>query len=138
MVVENDGIALTTTLAEAAEAGPDRGDSKWPQDRRTGHLIKDLIAFVHTLNVLSRPDGAVGIGRRATAYDTWEWDTVKIEDGRGHNLRNQASQHTMIDNRIGGVDMIKQGYLRIQIRFAQFTVLQRLGRPDYGKIAQRG
>jgi hypothetical protein len=53
MVVEHDGVAIAISLADTAEAGPDRGDGSRPKDRRTGCLVKDLIAFVHNLNVLS-------------------------------------------------------------------------------------
>ena len=53
MVVEDDRVAPASGLADAAEAGPDRADGSWPKDRRTGCLVKDLIAFVHNLNVLS-------------------------------------------------------------------------------------
>ena len=52
MVVEHDGVA-TAAGANAAEAGPDRVDGRWPHDRCTRRLVKDLIAFVHNLNVLS-------------------------------------------------------------------------------------
>src|SRR5437762_1352387 len=52
MVVEHDRIATAIALADAAEAGPDRADGSWSKDRCTGGLIKDLIAFVHNLNVL--------------------------------------------------------------------------------------
>src|SRR5438128_9672810 len=65
MVVEYDRVATAISLADTAEAGPDRGDPNWSQDRCTRRLVKDLIAFVHDLNVLSCPDNAVGIGRMA-------------------------------------------------------------------------
>ena len=52
VIVKDDGIAVAIALADATKAGPDRGDGRWPQNRCTRRLIKDLIAFVHHLNVL--------------------------------------------------------------------------------------
>src|SRR5438046_2725011 len=101
-VVEHNRIAVAITLADTAEARPDRADGCWPEDRGPRGLIKDLITFVHDLNVLSCPDGAVGIGRRAIANDTWKWDTIKIEDGGGHRFRKQSSQQAVVDNRVRG------------------------------------
>src|SRR5476651_1649932 len=100
MIVEDHGIAMATALADAAEARPNRGDGGWSKDRCTRCLIKDLIAFVHDLHVLSGPHGAVGIGRRATASDTWKWDTVKIKDRGRHGVRDQEPQQTMVNDRI--------------------------------------
>jgi hypothetical protein len=51
-VIESDRVATAIVLADTAKAGPDRADGSWPKDRRTRCLVKDLIAFVHNLNVL--------------------------------------------------------------------------------------
>ena len=81
MIVKDDWVASAIGLADAAEASPERSDPNWSQDRCAGCLVKDLIAFVHHLNVLSCPDDAVRIGRMAIARDTGIRDTVKIKDG---------------------------------------------------------
>jgi hypothetical protein len=138
MVVKHDGVATAAGLAGASEATPDRGDRNRSQDRCTRCLVKDLIAFVHYLNVLSQPYGAVGIGRRAVAYDTWKRDTVKIEDGSGHDVRDQKLQHrTVVDDRVRKVHMQGKGQLGVQIGFAHFfiPVLRRRRWPEHGKIA---
>ena len=140
MVVEDDGIARAITLADTAEAGPDRGDGRWPKNRCTRRLVKDLIAFVHHLNVLSQPHGTVGIGRRAVASDTGKRDTVKVEDGGGHYFRDQEAQQAVVDDWVRNVDMLEEGQLGIQIRFAHFhfvSVFPFLGGPERRKIAQR-
>ena len=137
MVIEDDRVAMAITLADTAEACPDRGDSSWPQDRSTGRFVKDLIAFVHYLNVLGQPHGTVGIGRGAVAYHTWKRDTVKIEDGRGHDIRDQASQYAVVNDRVRHVYVEGKGQLRIQIRFVRFPVFRWPWGPNRRKITQR-
>src|SRR5207248_2746681 len=94
------------------------------------------VTLVHDLNVLTRPNGAVGIGWRATAYDTWKWDPVKIEDGGGHRFRDQNAQQAVVDNRVRSVDVERERELGIQIRFPQLLVFQRPGGPNCREIAQ--
>ena len=140
MVVEHDRVAAATG-ADAAEAGPDRVDGNWPKDRCTGCLVKDLIAFVHNLNVLSESHGAVGIGRRAAADDTWKRDTVKVQNSGRHNVGNQDPQIVaVVNDRIRSVHMQGEGQLGIQIRFAHFpfvSLFPFLRGPEHRKIAQR-
>src|SRR5437870_13353740 len=114
MAVEDARVDTAISLADTPEAAPDRGHPNWSQDRCTRRLVKDLIAFVHDLNVLSCPDNAVGIGRMAVACDTWIRDTIKIEDGGGHRFRNQETQQAVVDDRVRSIDMQGEGQLGIQ------------------------
>src|SRR5436190_10002156 len=109
MVVEDYRVATATSLAGAAEAGPKRGDPKRSQNRGAGCFIKNLISFVHHLNVLSCPYNAVRIGRMAVARDPWIENTVKIEDGRGHRFWNQESQQAMVDDGVRSVHVQGKG-----------------------------
>jgi len=139
VIIEHDRVAKAAVLAGAAEAGPDGGDPQRSQDRGPGCLIKDLITFVHHLDVLSQSYGAVCIGRVAVASDTGEDDAVKIEDGGGHGIRDQKSQHAVFNDRVRSVLVQGERQFGIQIGFAQFLcfVLQFCGRPERRKVAQR-
>jgi len=138
MVVEDDGVAVAIALADAAEAGPDRGDGSWPQDRCTGCFVKDLITFVHHLDVLREPHGAVGVGRCAIASDTWKWDAVKIKGGRGYVRDQGLQQGVAFDDRIRNVHVQGERQLGIQIGLARFFLGIRFRRgPHRRKIAQR-
>src|SRR5436190_2253014 len=105
MVVEDDGIAVAIVLADPSETGPNRGDGRWPKDRRAHRLIEDLITFVHHLNVLGQPYGAVGIRRRAIASDARKWNAVKIEAGRRYVRDQDLEQTAAVDNRVRRVNM---------------------------------
>src|SRR5205085_7045815 len=89
MVVEDYRIAVATTQADAGEASPNRTDRSWRQDRGSRCLVKDLIAHVVIFNVLSHPNGPVGIGRCTTALID---HAVKIENGGGHDFRDQMAE----------------------------------------------
>ena len=108
VIIEDDRVAKAAVLAGAAEAGPDRGDSQGSQDRRPGCLIKDLVAFVHHLDVLSQSYGAVRIGRMAVASDTGKHDAVKIKDGGGHRVRDQEAQQAVFNHRVRSVFMQRE------------------------------
>ena len=54
----------------------------WAENGSAGRLVKDLVAFVHHLDVLCLPHFAVGVRRSAVTNDTREWDAGKIEDRR--------------------------------------------------------
>ena len=89
MIVEDYWIAMATTLANTAKAGPNRTDPSRPKDRGSRCLVKDLIAHVVIFNVLSQPDGPVGIGRCTAALIK---HAVKIENGGRHDFRDQKAE----------------------------------------------
>lgn len=91
LVVNDNRVATAIGFADPAKAGPNGANCSRPKDRRPGGLIKDLIAIVHHLHVLGQTYGAVGIGRRTVAGDTWKWDPIKIKDGGGHRFRDQKA-----------------------------------------------
>ena len=83
LVVDHDRVAVAIGLANAAKAGPDRGDARRPQHRGTRGLVEDLIAFVDDLDVLRRAHLAIGVRRRAIARHTREGGAVEVQNGAG-------------------------------------------------------
>src|SRR5437016_11977392 len=90
MVVKDNRIAVATSLAGAAETGPDGRDTIRSQDGVAGRFIEYLVALVNNLDVLRFTNRAVGIGRHAIATDTGEGDTVEIISGS----RDVGRDHT--------------------------------------------
>ena len=83
LVIEHDRITLAGGLANAAKASSRRTTIlAGPRIGSAGRLIKDLVAFVHDLDVLGRTHFAVGIRRSTVTNDTRVRDAGKIEDGR--------------------------------------------------------
>src|SRR6266404_2533833 len=70
---------MAITLANAAKATPDRGDTHRSKYRSPCGLVKDLEAFVDDLDVLRSAHLTVRVGRRAVAPNTWEGDAVKVQ-----------------------------------------------------------
>src|SRR4029453_17832895 len=100
LVIQHDRITLTGSLANAAETAPDRLDIVRAENGRASRLVKDLVALVYDLEVLSCAHLAVGIGRSAVTTDTRERDTGKIEDWRRNAWRESAEQRFLLHSLI--------------------------------------
>ena len=127
LVVEDDRIAVAVELAVAAEARPERGDVRRAVERRTA-LAEDLEPLVHHLDVLRRPDLAVGVRRRAVACDAWEADPVEVEGRRRHvRLRR-----LVLDDRVARVVVGRtRARVRARLTLASRTWTNRAQLPDH-------
>ena len=92
MIVEDNWIAISPTLAGAAESIPNGRDAIRAQDRVAGGFVKYLVTFIDDLDVLSFSHGAVGVGRRAIATDAWERNAVEVEEGGGYIRRRSVKR----------------------------------------------
>src|SRR5258706_10785340 len=111
---------VTTALANAAQAAPERSDARRTQQRCARCLVKDLKAFINYLYVLARADFAVRVGRCAVACNTRKGDTVKVKKGAGHIGRKQTQKEAIsLSGCVRRVLMLECGrYLRIFVGFA--------------------
>jgi hypothetical protein len=98
-------------LADAAKATPNGRDANGTEDRGASALVKDLIAFIHNLNILREANLAVCIRRRAEATDTRVADTVKVEQGAWHGCRREAALNDWVD-----LILVRSIDMRIDIR----------------------
>src|SRR5207245_7893484 len=80
-------------------------DAKWSQDRCTGELVEDLIAFIYYLNVLGLSGITIGIGWRTAATAARESLAVKAKDGTGY-IDCQTVQEFVLDDWVRPVVMV--------------------------------
>src|SRR5262249_32712262 len=87
LIIEQYGIAAARSLADAAEAAPDRGDPDRAENRGARRLVEDLVALVDDLDVLREAGFTVRVRRRAVAGDARERNPVEVQDRGGHVRR---------------------------------------------------
>src|SRR5688572_28365087 len=84
LIVKHHRISGSCRLARSTEARPNTLNTHRPEYRSARSFVEDLKSFVNHLHVLRRSHLAVGIRRRAVAANTWERDTVKVENRAWH------------------------------------------------------
>ena len=112
LVVEHDRVAVAGRLADAGEAGPERGDSHRPEDGGARRLVEDLEAFIDDLDVLRQAHLAVRVGGRAVAHHARERDAVEVQYGGGHGRR--GGEVPRLDDLVGTVNVMRR-YSRVLV-----------------------